>query len=175
MCFSDFTREITEKALKWTKKVKKKKDEKNVSTSYWVRAAPKSWSKYTTIDLEIKGSKRAYCPPLILGSVSQVSTTRLSTLLDLWPFESGLVCIFRRVRASHIERTSRVIEPVFQRALEKIFAGINVRKVRLAKCSSTCATIKLALRSIPKNLLTRRRLFHKLKYIVKINKKFYKI
>ena len=74
------------------------------------------------IDLEIKGSKRAYCPPLTLDSVSQVSTTRLSTLLDLWPFESGLVCIFRRVRASHIERTSRVIEPVFQRALEKIFA-----------------------------------------------------
>ena len=89
-----------------------------------MRAAPKSWSKYTTIDLEIKGSKRAYCPPLTLGSVFQVSTTRLSTLLDLWPFESGLVCIFRRVRASHIERTSRVIEPVFQRALEKIFAGI---------------------------------------------------
>ena len=33
-------------ALKWTKKVEKML--KKVSISFWVRAAPKSWSKYTT-------------------------------------------------------------------------------------------------------------------------------
>ena len=43
--FVDFSREITEKALKWTKKVEKW--QKKVSTSFWVIAAPKSWSKYT--------------------------------------------------------------------------------------------------------------------------------
>ena len=34
--FSDFTAKITKKCLK------------NVSTSFWVHAAPKYWSKYTT-------------------------------------------------------------------------------------------------------------------------------
>ena len=36
-----------EKALKWTKKVEKRL-KKKVSTSFRVRAAPESWSKYTT-------------------------------------------------------------------------------------------------------------------------------
>ena len=46
MFFVDFSREITE-ALKLTKQ-SWKTAEKNVSTSFWVRATPKSWSKYTT-------------------------------------------------------------------------------------------------------------------------------
>ena len=48
--FVDFRREITEKDLKWTKKVEKRL--KNVLTRFWVRAAPKSWSKYTKLSLE---------------------------------------------------------------------------------------------------------------------------
>ena len=45
-CFVDFSREITEKVLKEEKGWKRLK--KNISTSFWVHAAPKSWSKYTT-------------------------------------------------------------------------------------------------------------------------------
>ena len=57
---SDFRREITEKGLKYTKRLKqggqvgeekhtfKKTSEKSSSTSFWVPAGPKSWSKYTT-------------------------------------------------------------------------------------------------------------------------------
>ena len=44
--FSDFSSETTVTALKWTKKVEKWL--KKVTTSFWVPAAPKSWSKYTT-------------------------------------------------------------------------------------------------------------------------------
>ena len=50
--FVNFSRETTEKALKWKKGWKTA--EKNVSTSYWVRAAPKSWSKYTTNNITLK-------------------------------------------------------------------------------------------------------------------------
>ena len=49
--FVDFSREITKKGLKSTKKNKKgrKTAEKNVSTSFRVLQAPESWSKYTTL------------------------------------------------------------------------------------------------------------------------------
>ena len=47
MFFSDFSREITEKALKKYKNGWKTALNK-VSTSFQVRAAPESWSKYTT-------------------------------------------------------------------------------------------------------------------------------
>ena len=44
--FVDFSREITEKGFKRTKKVEN--GWKSSSTSFWVRSAPKSWLKYTT-------------------------------------------------------------------------------------------------------------------------------
>ena len=44
--FSDFMAEINKKRLKKTKKLKTA--EKSILTSFWVRAAPKSWLKYTT-------------------------------------------------------------------------------------------------------------------------------
>ena len=43
--FVDFSHEINEKTLKWTKIVIKRN---NFLTSFWVHAAPESWSKYTT-------------------------------------------------------------------------------------------------------------------------------
>ena len=53
MFFVDFRREITEKGLKRTNKVENGK--KNSSTSFWVRAAPKGWLKYTTDTLSLDG------------------------------------------------------------------------------------------------------------------------
>ena len=45
--YVDFSREITKKALKWTKKAEKRL-KKNVLTSFQVLQLPESWSKYTT-------------------------------------------------------------------------------------------------------------------------------
>ena len=47
--FVDFRREITEKGLKLTKRLKTA--EKSSLTSFLVRLAPKSWLKYTTIQI----------------------------------------------------------------------------------------------------------------------------
>ena len=50
--FVDFRCEITEKGLKSTKRLKTA--EISSLTSFWVCAAPKSWSKYTTVKYEFR-------------------------------------------------------------------------------------------------------------------------
>ena len=64
--FVDFSREITKKGLKSTKKNKKgrKTAEKNVSTSFRVLQAPESWSKYTT-HVFLFTAQEMYAKPVI--------------------------------------------------------------------------------------------------------------
>ena len=70
--FLDFRREITEKGLKWTKKVEY--NFKNVLTSFRVRA-PKSWSKYTTNSVNISSEQ-----------FEHISTQKISKKMERWKF-----------------------------------------------------------------------------------------